>query len=122
MENLDKSYASGDFKSCETLSEGLVQKCTEFTKIKLIYVESLIYNTKVNEALNYLSSKVNESEKQSNIMFNYFMGLAFYYDGKYENAKKLVRFLLNNDKNEPKFQKLNEILHIIEPAKEKGRS
>jgi hypothetical protein len=81
-EELMKAKYSNDFKKCEPLAECILNKCLDYTKVKLIYIETLLKNCKIIEAINFLKSKVTEDEKNKNEDFYYFQAMSMYYDGK----------------------------------------
>lgn len=60
----------------------VLSKCTDFTKVKLIYIESLLKNCKVIEGIHFLKTRVTEEERLNNEEFYYFQALSMYYDGK----------------------------------------
>jgi DnaJ homolog subfamily C member 7 len=97
----------------------LIKDCTEFTQLKIIYVESLLNNCKINEAIDFLINKLTNDEK-NNDEFEYLLALAFYYDGKYDKARKILSTLLNKARDDNKVHDLWKILKDIEKEKEKA--
>jgi hypothetical protein len=77
-----KAKYVNDFKKCEVLSENILRRCHDFTKIKLIYIESLLKNCRINEGIIFLKSKVTEDERNKYEEFHYYQALSMYYDGK----------------------------------------
>ena len=66
----------------ELLGETILAKCADFTKVKLLYVESLLKNCKITEAISFLKNKVTDDEKIKNEEFIHQNALALYQDGK----------------------------------------
>lgn len=81
-EDIVKAKYVNDYKKCEGLGESILAKCIDFTKVKLIYIESLLKNCKIAEGIQFLKSRVTEDERAKNEEFNYFQALSMYYDGK----------------------------------------
>ena len=98
----------------------LLEKASEFTKLKHIYCQTLVHNKKNNELINFVQEKLNENELSASDEFNYYIALSFYYDGKYEKARNLVNHILQSSRDEPKYIKLHNVLKNIEKSKNKG--
>ena len=81
-DDLNKAKFIKDYKKCEPLAREVNSKCPNFTSVKLLFVESLLKNGKVDEAIIFLRTKVTSEEKLANIEFDYLMALALYYDAK----------------------------------------
>lgn len=81
-DELMKAKYANDYKKSEPLAESILQKCADYTKAKLIYVECLLKNCKIIEAINFLKNRVTEEEKHKHEEFCYFQALSMYYDGK----------------------------------------
>lgn len=79
--DLETAYTKKDFEKAEELSKKLLESCPESSHAKLVHIESLLKNLKINQALSFLNSKLNEEEKNKD-EFDYLIVLAFYYDGK----------------------------------------
>lgn len=80
-EKLLEGRQKEDYVKCEELGQKILKECTEFTSVKIIYIEALLDNVKLTEAIKFLASKLNDEEK-NNEEFDYLLTLAFYYDGK----------------------------------------
>ena len=119
-EELDKVFNEKDFKKAESLSESILQKCTEYSKIKQIYVESLIQNSKFSEVVEFVENKVGDDDDAD--MFNYYVALSKYKEGKYEESKKILHYLSENSTSDQKYTKLMNIINVIEQDKEKGNN
>ncbi len=117
-EELEKAYKEKDFKKSETLASSVLERSSECSKFKQIYVESLVMNHKYQEVLTFVENKVGEEDDSD--VFNYYVALSKYYEGKYDESKKIVDYLLENCEKESKYLKLSNILCVIEKEKEKG--
>jgi DnaJ family protein C protein 7 len=108
-----------DNTKLETLCRDLLQKCKNFTKLKLLYVKSLLNNCKPAEAITYLTQKLSVEEKISE-EFEYLTAQSLYYDGKIENAKKLLSILCQKSTDNQEFKRLLNIIKETETEKEKA--
>jgi DnaJ family protein C protein 7 len=118
-EKLKEAFSKQDFKKTEELAEKMLTECTEWSEVKLMYVEALLNNVKLSEAINFLASKLNHEESTRD-EFQYLLCLAFYYDGHYEKAKKILSSLLNKCNDNHKFNHLFKVLRDIEKQKDKA--
>lgn len=80
-DDLKRSKFTLDYVRSEDLAKKLVQYCTEATNIKSIYIESLLQNCKVHEALSFIKHKLTDEEKKME-EFEFLICQAYYYDGK----------------------------------------
>jgi tetratricopeptide (TPR) repeat protein len=80
-EELKKAKFRLDYKEAELLADKLLKTNVETSDIKMIYIESLLQNCKVEEALKYIKRKLTDDEKKMED-FEYLLSLAYYYDGK----------------------------------------
>jgi tetratricopeptide (TPR) repeat protein len=119
QDELKKAKFILDYKKCEQLAEKLINSLVDTTSNKLIYVESLLNNCKVSDAINFLRHKLNDQEKKMD-EFEYLLSLAYYYDGKYEKARHHLYSLISKDKDVEKYNKLWENLKYVENEKEKA--
>jgi tetratricopeptide (TPR) repeat protein len=108
-----------DSNKSEELAQKLLIECTDWTEIKIIYIEALLNNVKLAEATHFLAHKLNQEESTSD-EFQYLLCLAFYYDGHYDKARKVLNSLLNKCNDNPKFNQLFKTLRVIEKLKDKG--
>ena len=90
-DELMKSKYNNDYKKSEILSENILRRCNDFTKIKLIYIECLLKNCRINEGILFLKSRVTEEERNKHEEFHYFQALSMYYDGKQQRLIILVK-------------------------------
>lgn len=118
-ENLLEAKQKNNSERSEELCLKILKDCPDFTSTKLIYVQSLLANCKITEAVDFLINKLTHEEK-TNEEFEYLLALAFYYDGKYDNAKKLLANLLLKTRDNHLYNNLSKILNIIEKEKEKA--
>jgi DnaJ family protein C protein 7 len=118
-ESLIEFKGKEDWKRCEELCDKLQKEITDFTTLKIIYVETLLENVKIQEALTYISSKVT-AEERCNEEFEYLTVLALYYDGKYDKARSFLSSMLQKTKDSEKLNHLWKILKEIESQKEKA--
>jgi tetratricopeptide (TPR) repeat protein len=80
-DKLDEALTKEDFKKVEELAGKILKECSEYTKVKKIYIKALVENVKLSEALNFLNNKLNADEKNDE-EFEYMQALVLYYDGK----------------------------------------
>lgn len=79
-ESIDELIVKREFKKAEEIAEKLLKECTEFLALKVTYVKLLLENLKLTEAINFITSKITQDEKNDEI--DYYLALAFYYDGQ----------------------------------------
>lgn len=119
-ETLSEVLKKEDYKRSLEICESMIKECSEFTQLKLIYVDTLLNNVKLTEAIDFLINKVSPEEKQ-NIEFEFLLALAFYYDGKYAKAKAiLINNVLSKNKENENYNQLLRILNDIEKQKEQA--
>jgi tetratricopeptide (TPR) repeat protein len=117
----DELYQNkSDYQKLEQIAGEVANKCKLNQNIKRIYIESLIINMKYNEALKYISSNITDEEKSSTDEYEYLLALTYYHDGKYDNAKRVVRSLLGKNNNDERYKKLSHILNVIEKEKDEA--
>ncbi len=116
-ETLCEAFKKEDYKKTLDLSEPLMKDCTEFTNLKLFYIESLLNNIKLTEAIDFLINKVSLDEKH-NEEFDFLLAKAFYYDMKYDKARKILATVLQKVNDNEKYNHLLRILKDIEKQKE----
>lgn len=81
LEELNSLLMESKFEKAEEVAKQILDKCTEFTTVKLNYLECLIKSMKFAEIYRFYQNNRNEDEKE-NPEFDYIFGLAFYYEGK----------------------------------------
>jgi DnaJ family protein C protein 7 len=119
LDQLHEAQSKQDLQKCEELCAKILKDCTEFTAVKIQYIETLLQNVKITEALKFLTTKLSDEEKLMD-EFEYLFCLAYYYDGKYEKAKKLLSNLLQKTKDNEKYNHLFKVLREIEKQKERA--
>ncbi len=117
---MEKKYQENDFSTTLILSQEILLKCVDSIKIKKIYVESLIKNVKLAEAMAYITSNISNEEHSQTDDFYFLLAQAFYYDGKYEKSKNLLNAIINRNKENMNFIKLSELVKRVESEKEAG--
>ncbi len=81
-ENTDeaqKLFKSGNFKKAEEIANRVLEKCLEFTDIKILYIECLLENNKPQEVITLIYSKLNDTEKVME-EFDYYLAKAYYFN------------------------------------------
>jgi len=81
-DDLNKAKFIKDYKKMEPLAREVIEKCPNFTSVKILFVESLLHNCKIEEAIIFLRTKITSEEKLANLEFDYLMALGLYYDAK----------------------------------------
>lgn len=80
MENdLEKTFNSEDYSKSEEISKKLVDNCPGGKVFKLKYIESLLYNNKLQDAISIINSLTSEEKLDDD--FHYLTCLAMYYKG-----------------------------------------
>jgi hypothetical protein len=121
MEELMKNFNNKEFKTAENMANDILVKCPDYIFIKKIIIESMINNNKIPEVMSFITTKVSKEEINSTDDFNYFLALAFYYDGNYAKGKQIINIIFKRNEDNEKYKKLNKILQVIESEKEKGK-
>ena len=80
FESIEELIKKKEFVKAEEISEKLLKECLEFNALKITYIKVLIENLKLVEAIKFIISKISQEEKNDEI--EYFLALAFYYDGQ----------------------------------------
>jgi hypothetical protein len=78
LEEIKKLMNQNDYTKIETLAHYILEKCSEYTDIKKIYLESLLANNKPNEVLSFIREKLTEDEKKME-EFEYFQAKSWYF-------------------------------------------
>ena len=118
-ESLNDAKAREDWSRCLELCDKLLKEITDFTTLKIIYVETLLENVKIQEALNFIMTKLTPEERSSE-EFEYLTALTLYYDGKYEKARSVLSLLLKKVNDNEKLNHVWKVLKEIESHKEKA--
>jgi len=80
FESIDELINKKEFIKAEEIAEKLLKDCSEFKSLKITYIKILLENLKLNEAIIFITSKISQDEKNDEI--DYYLALAFYYDGQ----------------------------------------
>jgi DnaJ family protein C protein 7 len=118
-ESLNDAKGREDWNRCEELCDKLLKEITDFSALKVIYVETLLENVKIQEALIFITNKLTPEEISSEEI-EYLTTLALYYDGKYDKARSVLSMLLKKINDNEKLNHLWKILKEIESHKEKA--
>ena len=80
-DNLNENLKKEDNIKVEEIAAKMLNDCTDYPALKLIYIKAMLDNVKLTEAISYLSSKLTNDEKSED-EFKYLTALALYYDGQ----------------------------------------
>ena len=80
-ESLCENFEKENFVKCEEIGSRLLKSCSEYSELKKLYVQCLLNNVKLIDSINFLSTKLNNDEKQDDD-FKYYTILAYYYNGQ----------------------------------------
>jgi predicted Zn-dependent protease len=80
-ESLNENLKKEDFVKVEEIAAKMLIECTEYAMLKQIYIKAMLDNVKLNEAINFISNKLTNDEKNED-EFKYLTALALYYDGQ----------------------------------------
>jgi DnaJ family protein C protein 7 len=94
--------------------------CPNLVPAKILYIEVLAKKNQTKEAIEKSSEFL--SELSGNLDYLYVRGLALYYDGQTENAKKIWRHLLQMDPDDQRCKEAIKRMNRQEEAKEKGNT
>lgn len=98
----------------------ILKLCPNFVPAKIAYIEILARKMQTKEAIDRSSEYL--QELQSNTDFLFARGLALYYDGQPENAKKTWKEALRLDPDNSKCREAIKRMNRQEEAKEKGNT
>ena len=107
------------FEDAEEVCKRMIEKESDFSELKLKYIQILIENVKLTEALQYINNEINYEDKKSNEQFDYLTALCLYYDGQYEKAKKQIN-LMKSKGNSIDTKDLLEKVNTIDSIKTKA--
>ena len=79
-ESIEELINKKDFAKAEEICAEILKESSEFTILKITYLKLLLENLKLNEAINYISHNISQDERSDEI--DYYLALAFYYDGQ----------------------------------------
>ena len=72
-------FKNGNFKKAEDLANSVLEKCTEYTDMKKLYIECLLQNNKPKEVISFINHKLNDDEKLIE-EFDYYTAKALYFN------------------------------------------
>jgi len=70
---------NNNFIKAEELCVTCLERCSEYTDLKKVYIECLLQNNKPKEAIHFISSKLNEDEKNIDD-FDYYSAKSLYFN------------------------------------------
>lgn len=115
-----KEFHKENYSKSEELSKVLLKVCVGFKELKVIYMESLIHNNKLQEASDYWG-KLGDNDRVDD-EFLYIICKIFYYEGNYDKAKTFMKKLLSKVNDNHKYNKLYQNIVSIEKEKENANS
>ncbi len=71
-------FGNKNYKKAEELAHTVLEKCTEWTEMKKMYIESLLQNNKPKDAITFIGTKLNDDEKKLED-FDYYSAKALYF-------------------------------------------
>lgn len=115
--SLDELKSKNDIQKLEETYNNLLKEASGFTDLKVQYIQFLLDNVKIMDALSYIDRSVTREEKRNNEIFDYLCTLALYYDGNYQKARQFMQQLLSQVNDNKKYNDLNKKLKQIESLK-----
>ena len=119
-ERLNDKIKQENYGDAEEICKNLIEKVPEFCDFKIKYIQILLENVKLKEALTYINNNVNPSDKLKNKDFEYFTTLALYYDGQYDKAKKSIELMMKKYPDDERYKELIPKVEKIEDVKAKA--
>jgi len=116
---LEDKIKDKKFEDAEEVCKRLIEKVSDFSELKLKYIQVLIENVKLTDALQYINKEINFEDKKSNEQFDYLTALCLYYDGQYEKAKKQINLMKSKGNSIDTKDLLNKV-STIESIKNKA--
>ena len=116
---LEDKIKEKKFEDAEEVCKRMIEKESDFSELKLKYIQILIENVKLTEAVQYINNEINYEDKKSNEQFDYLTALCLYYDGQYEKAKKQIN-LMKSKGNSIDTKDLLEKVNTIDSIKTKA--
>ena len=110
-----------DWARVEEICDKLLKETTAMQNLNIIYIKALLNNVKLTEALSFIE-KLDSTERSSNPDYKYYAALGLYYDGNYQKSKMLIKDLLSQGHDEPKYTNLFKKLKEIENVKVKANA
>ena len=116
---LEDKIKDKKFEDAEEVCKRLIEKVSDFSDLKLKYIQVLIENVKLTDALQYINKEINYEDKKNNEQFDYLAALCLYYDGQYEKAKKQINLMKSKGNSIDTKDLLNKV-STIESVKNKA--
>ena len=116
---LEDKIKDKKFEDAEEVCKRLIEKVSDFSDLKLKYIQVLIENVKLTDALQYINKEINYEDKKNNEQFDYLTALCLYYDGQYEKAKKQINLMKSKGNSIDTKDLLNKV-NTIESVKNKA--
>ena len=116
---LEDKIKDKKFEDAEEVCKRLIEKVSDFSDLKLKYIQVLIENVKLTDALQYINKEINYEDKKNNEQFDYLNALCLYYDGQYEKAKKQINLMKSKGNSIDTKDLLNKV-NTIESVKNKA--
>ena len=116
---LEDKIKDKKFEDAEEVCKRLIEKVSDFSDLKLKYIQVLIENVKLTDALKYINKEINFEDKKNNEQFDYLTALCLYYDGQYEKAKKQINLMKSKGNSIDTKDLLNKV-NTIESVKNKA--
>ena len=110
-----------DWVRVEEICDKLLKETTSMQNLNIIYIKALLNNVKLTEALSFIE-KLDNNERSSNPDYKYYAALGLYYDGNYQKSKILIKDLLSQGHDDPKYTNLFKKLKEIENVKTKANA
>lgn len=117
--SINDAIGKEDWTRVEELCDKLLKDVQGMRSLNIFYINALINNVKLTEALSFIE-KIDKEEKSASPEYSYYAALALYYDGTYEKSRQIVKVLLSQGYDEPKYTNLNKNLKEIETVKDKA--
>ena len=116
---LEDKIKDKKFEDAEEVCKRLIEKVSDFSDLKLKYIQVLIENVKLTDALQYINKEINYEDKKNNEQFDYLTALCLYYDGQYEKAIKQINLMKSKGNSIDTKDLLNKV-STIESVKNKA--
>jgi hypothetical protein len=82
FEKLEEYYAKKDYAKSIDVAAKILGLAPDFTHVKLIYIESLLQEVRLEEAEKFLLNKISADERSQNEDFDYLLAKTYYFEGK----------------------------------------
>lgn len=117
LNSFHDAYNSENYIKGEEIGAKLIEVCHGNNDFKLAYMDCLIGNNKLNEAISFFQKKLNSNDRGEDEAI-YLMCKVFYYEGNYEKSKNTLKKLLGRVNDNQKYNRLYQCVSNIEKEKE----